>query len=292
MSVSTGTTTSYLLNTAGISPVAYGTQVILDFPNKSVMSSLVNRYTVGKGYTLYAPVVGARSVTAHARDAGSDTGAEGNDVTFSALSSSARSFTKRFTYDGIKADYTTYNDTPPENLRAWLLAERDQSTMAFANDFDSYTLGLYASATYNVGSASENVTDNLIREAISKLRVANAPKPYFIVLPETQWIHFVGLLNDASKYGSAAVIQNANEQDGIPYYGARVFFTGNVPTSGGAAHGLAFSAGGIMVAIREEMTIKEWDDPGTTSYKMLMYSDWAYAYSQADYIVDFQTTDA
>ena len=275
-----------LLNTAGLSPNQYGLQVAIDAANRSVMQNLVMAYAIDKGSTLYIPKVGERTVSAITRGS---TEAD-SDITFEALDDTAASFTKRFAYNGLEVTYATLNDMPPAHLRAWLEAERVQIAAALANDVDSKLLNLYSSASDSVGSSAENATWAMIKEAIKKLRVANAPEPYYIVLPETQWDHLAGIdeLVRQDIRGEGLSIQDRQQ---FYAFGVRIFTTGNVPTASGAAHGLAFSREGIALAFRDQVAIKEFDYPTRFAHRMAAYSDYIYANTFDDYIVDFVTTD-
>ncbi len=67
-----GHITTSLLSTAGLSPDQYGLEILPDLPNRSVFMgqggpALVDAYSIGMGSTLYAPVLGARTVTAVTR---------------------------------------------------------------------------------------------------------------------------------------------------------------------------------------------------------------------------------
>lgn len=275
-----------LLNTAGIAPDGYGLDVMLDAANKSVMMPLVRRYNVPRGNSLYAPIVGTRSVTSRARGATTETAA----VSFTALNDTGASFTKAFNYDALEIGYASLNDLDAPRLAAWLNAEKAQMGAALANQLDADLLGLYASASDSVGGTGQDVTYDLLVEAIRKLRVANAPGPYFVVLPETQWDHLAKI--DQLVRADVRGPDGAINRQMFSMFGVQIFCTNNVPTSGGLAHGLAFSGEGILLALRDMVEVKEWDEPNNTAVRVMAYSDYAYANSFTDYIVDFQTTDS
>lgn len=283
--MATDNTYTSLLSTAGLSPNQYGLEVALDAANKAVMMPLVTMYPIPKGASLYIPKVGARSAAEITR--GAD---ETDAITYKNITDTAASFTKKFSYDALEMGYATLNDLPPAHLAATLNAVKAQMGSALANDVDSSLLGLYASASSNVGSSGDNVTYDLLIEAIRKLRVANAPGDYFIVLPETQWDH-LAKIDELIRYevrGEGSAITNGTM---FKLFGVSIFCTNNVPTAAGAAHGLAFSRGGIALAVRDMVTVKEWDEPNNFAYRLAVFSDYAYANTYTDYIVDFITTD-
>ena len=280
------TTTTSVLSTAGLSPNQYGTEVALDAANKSVMRPLVRTYNIAKGNTLYIPKVGTRSVTKRVRGTN-----DADNVTYAALSDTAVTFSKTFAVDALEISYESLNDMPAAHLAAWLNAEKSQMGSAVANQFDADTLGLYSVASDNVGDSSSNVSGAMLKEAIKALRVANAPGPYFIVLPETQWDHLADIdeLTRFDVRGEGDTMQN---RQAFKLHGVMIFTTGNVPTAAGTSHGLAFSGEGIAAAMRDEIVIKEWDNPNNFTQRIAAYTDYAYANTFADWIVDIQTTTA
>jgi hypothetical protein len=280
--------TTSLLNTAGLSPNQYGLDVLLDLPNRSIFLGqgaprLIQSYSIAEGSTLYAPLLSGRSATAIVR------GSEPAALTYTAISGTAVSFTKRFTYDALQIGYATLNDMPPANLAAFLNGYKNLATRALANDVDSQVLGLYSTATNNVGGAGASFTISALASAIKFLEVANAPRPYYAVLPATQWAA-LAQTDELVRFdirGEGNTIVNGT---GFRYQGVDIFVTGNVPTSAGTAHGLVFSEAGIIATFRDLPGVKDWDEPNTASRKMALFLDWAYANSFADWIVDFQTT--
>jgi hypothetical protein len=278
-----------ILATAGHLPDTWGAEIALDLPNKSVMMPLVEAYSMAPGDTMSLPKMGARTVTARVRGAGND---EGEAVVFSALSDTAATFTKRAAYDGMAYDYLAINDLGPERLSASVNAHKDQAVRAMANDLDAQLLSLYSSASANVGGAGDFAASDLA-EAIRLLQVANAPTPYYAVLPATQWDHLAAdsSIVQSQIRGDAVIPTSAGLTDGFNYHGVRIFTTGNVPTASSVAHGLVFSSAGIRLIMRSAPTIKDWDDPDTMSLKTLIWQDFAYTNSFSDWIVDFQTVD-
>ena len=289
MAAGTGWAHTGLLSTAGHLPDAWGAEIALDLPNKSVMMPLVEAYSMAPGDTMSLPKMGARTVTARVRGSGQD---EGEAVVFSALSDTAATFTKRAAYDGMAYDYLAINDLGPERLAASVNAHKDQAVRAMANDLDTQLLSLYSSASTNVGGASDFAAADLA-EAIRLLQVANAPTPYYCVLPATQWDHLAAdsSIVQSQIRGDAVIPTAAGLTDGFNYHGVRIFTTGNVPTASSIAHGLVFSSAGIRLIMRSAPTIKDWDDPDTMSLKTLIWQDFAYTNSFSDWIVDFATND-
>lgn len=281
-------TTTSLLNTAGLSPNQYGLDVLLDLPNRSIFMgqgapSLIQSYSIGEGSTLYAPLLAGRSATAITR------GSEPSALTYTAISGTAASFTKRFTYDALQIGYGTLNDMPPANLAAFLNAYRFQAGRALANDVDTQILGLYASASSNVGGTGADFSIGALASAIELLEVANAPRPYYAVLPASQW-SAIAQTDELVRFdirGEGNTIVNGT---GFRYQGVDIYVTGNCPTSAGTAHGLVFSERGIIMTVRDLPGVKDWDDPDKASRCMALFLDWAYANSFSDWIVDFQTT--
>lgn len=282
------TTTTALLNTAGLSPNQYGLEVLLDLPNRSVFMGqgaprLINSYSIGQGSTLYAPVVNGRTARAITR------GSEPAQLTFDAIGGTAASFTKRFTYNALSVGYGSLNDMPPEHLAATLTAYQTQATRALANDVDSAILGLYSSASSNVGGTGAEFSIGALASAIELLEVANAPRPYYAVLPASQWAA-LAQTDELVRFdirGEGNTIVNGT---GFRYQGVDIFVTGNCPTSSGTAHGLVFSQEGIIMTVRDLPGVKDWDDPESACRRMAIFLDWAYANSFSDWIVDFQTT--
>lgn len=285
------TTTTALLNTAGLSPNQYGLDVLLDLPNRSVFMGqgaprLISSYSIGQGSTLYAPVVSARTASAITR------GSEPANLTYQAIAGTAATFTKRFTYNALSIGYGSLNDMPPEQLAATLRAYQFQATRALANDVDTQVLGLWSSAAAGntVGGGAVDFTIGNLADAIKLLEVANAPRPYYAVLPATQWDH-LATTDELVRFdirGEGSTIVNGT---GFRYHGCDIFVTGNCPTGGGIAHGLVFSSEGVIMTVRDLPGVKDWDDPDTASRRLAIFLDWAYANSFSDWIVDFQTRD-
>jgi len=287
-----------LLNTAGISPDQYGAEILLDLPNNSVMlggnrpdpgvpgSPIVDAYAIAAGSTLYAPKLGARSATSITR------GSEPTSLTYSQISDTAGSFTKSAAYDAWSIPYTVVNDVPAERLAAELGGIRRQSAMAMGNSIDSSLLGLYSSAANAVGSSGVEFTIDNLAAAIKYLEVANAPKPYYAVLPSTQWDH-LARTDELTRFdirGEGGTLVNGT---GFRFQGVDIYTTGNVPTASGAAHGLVFSRMGIRVAIRDNVMVREWEEPQAfAAMRGLVFLDFAYLNSFTDWIVDFATTDS
>lgn len=290
MAAGTNWTHTGLLRTAGHLPDTWGAEIALDLPNKSVMMPLVDAYSMAPGDTMNMPVMGGRTVTARVRGAAED---EGEAVVFEALGDSDVPFLKRAGYNGMAMDYLALNDLGPERLRASVSAHQEQAVRALANDIDAQLLSLYSSASANVGGASDFAAADLA-EAIRLLQVANAPTPYYAVLPATQWDHLAAdsSIVQSQIRGDAVIPSSAGLTDGFNYHGVRIFTTGNVPTATSIAHGLVFSSAGIRLIMRQAPTIKDWDDPDTMSMKTLVWQDFAYLNSFSDWIVDFQTNDS
>ena len=279
-----------LLRTAGHLPDTWGAEIALDLPNKSVMLPLAQSYSMAPGDTMNMPVMGARTVVQRDRGSGQE---EGDTLTFGALSDSDVAFTKRAAYNAMALDYLAVNDLGPQRLAASVAAHQEQAVRALANDIDAQVLGLYSSATYNVGSGVGDFASADLAEAIRRLQVANAPPPYYAVLPATQWDHIASdsSIVQSQIRGDSVSPSSAGLSDGFNYHGVRIFTTANVPTATNVAHGLVFSSAGIRLIMRQSPTIKDWDDPQTMSLKTLIWQDFAYLNSFADWIVDFQTID-
>lgn len=283
-----------MLSNAGIAPDQYGLDVAADGANKSVMMPLVRNYVIEKGHALYIPVVGTRTVTARARStetSGAGTGDEGTAITFNALDDTKLTMTKRFVYDAFYLPWEAANDFPQAHRAAWFNAEVSQIGAALGNDVDGRLLALYSSASDSVGGSGDDTTLALLNSAIKKLRIANAPEPYSIVLPETQWDKLAGIreLTHFDVRGEGDTLTNRQM---FRLHGVNIFTTGNVPTASSTAHGLAFSGEGIRLAVRDMATVEEWRDGDTFTDKVAVFSDFAYVNTFSDWIVDFQTTDA
>lgn len=280
-----------VLGTAGLSPDQFGAEIVLDLPNKSVFMgqggpALVNSYLIAQGETLSVPKIGARTLTAVTRGT-NETAA----ITFNTISDTAATFTKRFAYDAWEVGYPTRNDMPPDRLASTLNGVKEQATMAIANDVDSQLLSLYASASSNVGGAGADFSIGALAEGIEKLKVANAPGPYYAVLPSTQWA-VLAQTQELIQYSIRGVQSPIAQESGdiaFNYAGVKIFTTGNVPVATGTAHGLIFSAWGIRMAIRDMATVKEWEEPANlAAVRMLVFEDFAYVNTFSDWIVDFQ----
>ena len=263
----------------------------MDLPNESVMlggggGALVNAIEVPKGEVLSLPLMGARTVSTRARTGTTD---EGTQITFEALSDTAGTFTKRFSYNALAIGYEALNDMEPDRLAASIAAHRAQMLPALGNDIDVQLLGLYTSASANVGSGGGNFAIGDLSEAIRRLRVANAPRPYVAVLPETQWDHLAST-DELTRFDIRGE-SNVPNGGAFRYQGVDIFTTGNVPTASNVAHGLVFSKAGIRLVMRDEATVKDWDDPDSFSMKLAIYQDFVYINTFTDWIVDFQTID-
>lgn len=292
MPIATGHTTSALLNTAGISREEYGAQILLDYPNRSVMlaHNLVTMYDVANGYTAEAPVVGARAVTDRTR--GTDDGQSG---TSSALDDSSVSFTKKSVYDQLQWDYMQNSDLRPEMVRAWLDAEGEQSAMAHANDFDAAILGLYSSAAAanQIGGAGVHADITLIRQAISKARAANARGPYAFIFDETEWEH-LDAIDELNRYDVTGIpwVNKSASPDAMPdfiYKNIPIFCTGNVPAASSINHNMLITGGAVVVKMNEWIKVDDWEEKKDFSFYVRTWSDYRYALNQSDYIVDIQT---
>ena len=146
------------------------------------MSSRVMQYIVAKGDSLFIPKVAARTLTARTRGTH-----DGDDITFSAISGTKATMTKRFSYDAFALGFEALNDMSNEQVGAQVLAEITQIEMALANDIDAQLLGLHASATAGTVTATGGIDASKIREGVKLLRLANAPLPYFFVVHENEW---------------------------------------------------------------------------------------------------------
>ncbi len=297
MAVATGYTSAALLNTAGHVPDVWAAEIVQDLPNKSVMlgggtgaGALMDAITVPKGAALNVPIMPSRSLSTRAR---TGTTTEGQTITFESLSQSSDSLVKRFSYNALALSYEALNDLSPERLAMTIEAHRAQMLWALGNDVDVQTLGLYSSATYSVGGALSDFAAADLAVAIRRLQVANAPPPYYCVLPATQWDHIAQDpdIVESQKRGDSVIPTAAGLQDGFNYHGVRIFTTGNVPTSSNVAHGLVFSQAGIRFVMRDQVQVKEWDDPNVFSQKLAIFQEFAYMDTFADWIVDFKTID-
>ena len=279
-----------LLRTAGHLPDTWGAEIALDLQNKSVMMPLVESYSMEPGDTMNMPVLGGRTVTARVRGSGQN---EGDAITFQALSDSDVAFTKRAGQNALALDVLAVNDLGPARLSATLMAHRTQATASLANDIDTQLLGLYSSAASNVGSGVGDFAVADLAEAIRLLQVANAPTPYYAVLPATQWDHLAAdsAIVESQIRGDAVIPTSAGLTDGFNYHGVRIFTTGNVPTASNVAHGLVFSSAGIRLIMRSSAVVDDWYDEGTMSHKLNIWQDFAYLNSFSDWIVDFQSID-
>lgn len=266
-----------LLNTAGIAPNQYGAEIVLDTLAQSIMLNLTESYAVPAGNTLYIPKMGTRSATALARGANEEEG-----VTFTAVSDTAASFTKRFVHDAISVGYATMNDLTPDRASMLATAYKAQASAALAHDIDSYILSLHASATTNeIGTAGVgHVTYDLLLEAVQAIRNTNAPGQRTIVLPEYEWTYL-------AKIDELIRFDVRGESPLSGRVGFRMFDV-EIYTSGSCAagHGLAFTKPAIKTLIRDLATVKEWDDPGAPAYKTLVYADYAYSLVMEDWAAD------
>lgn len=292
MSVATGSTTSALLNTAGLSGAQVGAEVLLDLPNKSVFMgqggpALIKGYSVANGYTLSAPVIAGRSTTSRTR--GTD---DNNELTFSALSGTAVQFTKQSVYDAWQLDDMQYNDMRPEELRSLILGGTEQSVFALRNSVDAAVLGLYSSAAYSVGGGGVNFAIDALAEAKKRLKVGNAQGRIYAVLPATQ-DDKLSTCDELTRYDARGEGRTmVDGTDAYKWQGIEIFTSGNCPTSGGVAHGLVFSEAGIRAVFRDLPKVSAWYQEERNSHRLKVVMDWAYANSFSDWIVDFQTTDA
>jgi len=294
MAVASGWSGQTLLGTAGHSPDVWAREIVLDLPNKSVMlggggGALINAIEVPKGQVLSLPKLGSRTVSTRDRSTTAGNNADGAAPTYEALSDTAGTFTKRFSYNALALGYEALGDMDPQRLAMSLQAHRDLMLMALANDIDAVTLALYSSATYNVGSGVGDFVIGDLAEAIRRLEVANAPKPYFCVMPNTQWDH-LAQSDELTRFDIRGESPVPNGT-GFRYHGVDIFVTGNTTTASNVAHGLVFSSEGIRLVMREGVVVKDWDDPNTLSQKLALYQDYAYINTFADWIVDFKTID-
>ncbi len=247
---------------------------------------MVNAIEVPKGEVLSLPLMPGRTLSTRPR---SGTGNDGQDITFEALSQSAGTFTKRFSYNAMAVSYEALNDMEPDRLAMSIAAHKSQMMAALANDIDTRMLGLYSTASTNVGSGTGDFAIADLAAAIQKLESANAPKPYFAVLPATQWDH-LATTDELTRFDirGESPVPNGG---GFRYHGVDIFITGNVPVASSVAHGLVFSKEGIRLVMRDQVTVKDWDDPDTFSQKLAMYQDFAYVNTFTDWIVDFKTVN-
>jgi len=295
MAVATGWSGQTLLGTAGHSPDVWAREIVLDLPNKSVMlgggsgAALINAIEVPKGQVLSLPKLGGRTVSTRDRSTTAADNVDGGTPTYAALSDTAGTFTKRFSYNALALGYEALGDMGPAELSMSLQAHRDQMLMALANDIDAVTLALYSSATYDVGSPIGDFQIADLAEAIRRLEVANAPGPYKCVMPNTQWDH-LAQTDELTRFDIRGESPVPNGT-GFRYHGCDIFTTGNTTTASNIAHGLVFSPEAIRLVMREGVVVKDWDDPNTFSQKLAMYQDYAYVNTFTDWIVDFQTID-
>jgi len=266
-------------------PDVFGMDIAMEAANQSVMMPLCTPFNVGSGNNEVIPFVGTRSVTARTR--GTD---DGNAIVASALNDSSRNFSKRTVYDAIKWDYMVDNDMDPIRLNSWLDGEKQQSAEAHANDFDEQTLGLYASASSSVGGATD-VTLPLLKEAIKKLRVANAKGQYNIVLPETQWDHLADI-DELTRFDIRGEGDTITNKQAFRLHGVNIWTTNNVPTSGGVAHGLAFASSGIVYRLKTFLGVDDWNEKKDMAFYINTWADYRYAYTFANQLVDFQVNEA
>lgn len=284
--------TTSLLSTAGYAADQFGLDSLLDLPNNSVFMgsgqgfSLVSVSNIGPGASLYLPVMGARTVTARTRGT-----SDNSDITATAIGDSKKSFTKRFVQDAIVFDQMALNDLDPARLRLHIDDWGAQARMAMGNDVDNTFLSLYSSAANTVGSAAGDFTIDALAEAKKLLRAANAPGPYFAVLPATQDDH-LALTDELNRFdirgnGDTAVNGPVN---GIKYrwQGVDIYTTGNCPTASNVAYGLVFSMQGIKAQFRNVPTIEEWREGKEMSTYLNMYMDYIYMNTFNDWIVAFQ----
>ena len=297
MAVTSGYTIQGLLATAGHAADVWAAEIVLDLPNKSVMlggaggGAIVDAIAIPKGAALNIPKMDARTVSTRSRTGTTD---EGTVITFEATGQSSGSLTKRFSYNALAMGYEALNDMTPEEVGRSIGAHRVQMLSALGNDVDAQLLGLYSAAANSVGSGVGDFAAADLAQAIRLLQVANAPTPYYAVLPATQWDH-IGRDTDiveSQRRGDAVISTSAGLNDGFNYHGVRIFTTGNVPVASSVAHGLVFSSAGIRFVMRDQVTVKEWDDPDTFSQKLAIYQDFAFMDTFTDWIVDFQTINS
>lgn len=276
--------TNVVFNTAGISPIQYGTEVSLVAQSRSVMMERVRRYIFPPGYQLEVPVIAARTVSAAA--------AQPTTVSFTALSGTGVVLTNSWAYDALEINKQALASMSPERLNMALNAVRESAGQALANQVDTALLGLYAGYTGGTAIAgSGGPTNTLIRLAISELRMgasgATSPLPYYIVLHENEWDALSAIAElDQYTYRGDTPIVTANVATGFSYRGVGIITTNNVPLSTNR-RGVAFSGEAFGLAIRNMADINEAFDINTMSQKIVISADFAYKLVQPGYAIEF-----
>lgn len=275
-------TTTALMVTAGLTQDEAALEVMLDLPEKSLFLGMggpqnCRVVNIPKGDDLTMPIVSGRAPGARSRTTNTTA-----DLSFTALSGTAATFTKSYEYDAFELSFQARNDISDQKLGLLVQASLDQSKMGAGNNIDASILGQYSSATYSVGSAASDFSIAALAEAKQRLKVAHAPGRYICVMPATQDAA-ISQIDELTRFdirGDGSTVVNGV---GYRWQGIDIYTSSNCTSQ----HGIVASVDNLMLVMRMMPEIHEWVAENQGAYRWALHMDYAYGLGFADWIVNF-----
>ena len=300
MTLQTNWTSVGLLGTAGVAPAAYADELYLAAEQKQLIVPLVAEKPADPGQDLFIPKLGLSTAVTRYSNLTTDgttysvTTSEGQDLTYEALDDSPVQFMEKFQYVAMAYDKIAWNRMAIPKRLSFINGWKKQASGALARAGDASILSLalpalIPSANQINSAAAAHFTFDDIGTVLKLLKKNNGDGefigvlhsdeiPYLINTPQLTQFMWTGRSDSVRK-------------DLVFVYGPLTIFTHNdvYDDAVDGFHGMFFSRDAVGYRSRSTMSMDDWYDPNTKSYKTSPDIDYCYGAKETSLIVTLQT---
>lgn len=293
MSIASGWTHGGLLQTAGIAPASYGDDIYFAAEEMLEVVPTVDAQTIEPGEDLFIPKLGQETVQTHYAKTTADgstftksTDNQGSQITFAAIDDTAVQMVEKFQYVGMAHSRVAWNRMPQSRRLAYLNGRKMMASKALQRSKDASILslalpGLHLAANQLNSTTPADITMNDVYTIIQKFREASWREDIFGWLHPSQIPALMAQGEKFFNYSTTGVAGGAPRDLTFTFANLTIKFHPDVYSDGADGyHGLFYAAGPMSsIGYREvgTVTVDDWYDGDTKSYKTSPDTDYAYA---------------
>ena len=164
---------------------------------------------------------------------------------------------------------------------------------AIAKKMDQDLTALFSGFSQSVGSDGDDLTINTISQAVTKLRAAGVPGPYYGVFNPEQTHALKASLTNTFVDPNAGVLQNEAMQQGFvaKILGVNIFETSNVVEDSATAYsGAIFSQDALGLAMMRDISIETQRDASLRATEIVATAVYATGELHDSYGIDVKTS--